>query len=128
MLRAVLTLFALQCLGDEIATVASLPIPGMVIGMFLLFSALSLRKWKSGDKRAVPVALGRIANHLHGNFGLLFIPAGVGVTANINVMRRDALALIVVIVISTAITIIVTSVVVAWRPGAAVVTKPIGAQ
>jgi holin-like protein len=68
MLRAILTLLALQCLGDEIATVASLPIPGMVIGMILLFSALSLRKWKLGDERAVPVALGRLANHLHSNF------------------------------------------------------------
>jgi holin-like protein len=128
MLLAFLALLALQCVGDEIATVASLPVPGMVIGMILLFSALGLRKWRLGDERAVPFALKRLANHLHGNLGLLFVPAGVGVTANIDVVIRDGLALIVVVMISTAITIIVTSIVAAWRPKAAAVTKPAGAR
>jgi putative effector of murein hydrolase LrgA (UPF0299 family) len=60
--------------------------------------------------------------------GLLFIPAGVGVTANINAVQRDGLVLIVVVMISTTITIIVTSTVAAWRPRAAAVTKPAGVQ
>jgi holin-like protein len=128
MLLTILALLAFQCVGDEIASVASLPVPGMVIGTILLFSALGLRKWKLGNDRAVPVALERLANHLHGNLGLLFVPAGVGVTANINVVQRDGLVLIFVVVISTAITIIVTSTVVAWRPRAAAVTKSVGVQ
>jgi holin-like protein len=128
MLLAIFALLALQCVGDEIATVTSVPVPGMVIGMILLLAALGLRKWRLGDERAVPVALERLANHLHSHLGLLFVPAGVGVTANIDVVKRDGLALIVVVIISTTITIIVTSTIAAWRPKAAAVTKPAGAQ
>jgi holin-like protein len=116
MLYAVLTFIALQCLGDLIAAVASLPIPGMVIGMMLLLCALGIRSWWLGSQRAVPDALNRVAGTLHGHFGLLFVPAGVGVVANIDRLAADGLALLAAVLLSTAITIAATAAIAALRP------------
>lgn len=116
MLYAVLMLVALQCLGDLIAGAASLPIPGMVIGLMLLLCGLGLRGWWLGSQHAVPGALNRVAGTLHGHFGLLFVPAGVGVIANLDRIASSGLALLVVVLLSTAVTIAVTAMIVAWCP------------
>ena len=51
----------------------NLPIPGAVIALLLL-SALTLRgRW--------PDVLGRMAKSLRDHFGLLFVPAGAGISA-----------------------------------------------
>jgi holin-like protein len=116
MLYAVLTLIALQCLGDLIAAATSLPIPGMVIGLMLLLCSLGIRSWRLGSQRAVPDALNRVAGTLHGHFGLLFVPAGVGVVANIDRLETDGLALLAAVLLSTAVTIAITAMIAAWRP------------
>lgn len=115
MLYAVLTLVALQCVGDLIAAAASLPIPGMVIGLVLLVCGLGVRGWRLGFQHAVPEALNRTAGTLHGNFGLLFVPAGVGVVANLPRLAADGLALLGAVLLSTAITIAVTATIAAVR-------------
>src|SRR5262249_7686795 len=115
MLYAVLTLIALQCLGDLIAAAASLPIPGMVIGLMLLLCGLGVRSWRLGFQRVVPDALNRVAGTLHGHFGLLFVPAGVGVVANMDLLAADGLALLAAVLLSTAITIAVTATIASLR-------------
>lgn len=113
---AVLTLIALQSLGDLIAATASLPIPGTVIGLMLLLCGLGIRGWRLGSQRAVPDALNRAAGTLHGHFGLLFVPAGVGVVANMDRLAADGPALLAAVLLSTVITIAVTAAVAASRP------------
>jgi putative effector of murein hydrolase LrgA (UPF0299 family) len=115
MLYAVLTLVMLQCLGDLISAAASLPISGMVIGLMLLLSGLTIRSWWLGSERAVPEALNQVTGSLHGHFGLLFVPAGVGVVANIDRLQADGLALLATVLLSTAVTIAVTAVIASWR-------------
>jgi holin-like protein len=115
-LYAMLILFALQCLGDLIAAAAALPIPGMVIGLVLLVFVLALRSRRLGAERAVPDALNRVAAGLHGHFGLLFVPAGVGVLANIHRLATDGLALLAAVLFSTAMTIALTALIAVWRP------------
>jgi holin-like protein len=115
MLYAGLALVALQCLGDLIAAAGSLPIPGMVIGLILLFCGLSVRGWWLGSQRAVPGALNRLAGSLHSHFGLLFVPAGVGVVANIDRLAMDGPALLAAVLISTAVTVAVTATIAAVR-------------
>ena len=116
MLYAVLTLVMLQCLGDLISAAASLPISGMVIGLMLLLSGLTIRSWWLGSERAVPEALNDVTGRLHGHFGLLFVPAGVGVVANIDRLPEDGLALLAAILVSTAVSIAITAAIASWRP------------
>lgn len=105
---AILTLFALQLVGDIIVDVTSLPVPGMIIGLVLLIAALRVRARIRGAENAVPEALSRTAKGLHDNLGLLFVPAGVGVMANLQNLATDAVGLFVAVVVSTLATIAVT--------------------
>jgi holin-like protein len=115
LLHTVLVLIALQCAGDLIAAAASVPIPGMVIGLVLLLAGLGIRGRRLGPQRAVPHALARIAETLHGHFGLLFVPAGVGVLANIGRLAANGPALLAAVLCSTALTIAVTATIAAGR-------------
>lgn len=105
---AILILFGLQLLGDIIADAISLPVPGMVIGLVLLTAALWVRARVRGPEKAVPEELGRVAKGLHDNLGLLFVPAGVGVMANVQSLATDAAGLFIAVVVSTLATIAVT--------------------
>ena len=116
MLYAVLTLIALQFLGDLIASATALSIPGMVIGLMLLLCALAIRSWWLGSECAVPDELNSAAGTLHSHFGLLFVPAGVGVMANIDLLAANGLVLLVAVLLSTVATIAVTATVAALRP------------
>jgi putative effector of murein hydrolase LrgA (UPF0299 family) len=99
-----------------VAAALSLPPPGIIIGLLLLLCGLGIRSWRLGAERAVPEALNRIAATLHGHFGLLFVPAGVGVVANIDRLAADGLALLTAVLLSTAVTIAVTAKIAAWQP------------
>lgn len=115
MLYAILTLIALQCLGDLVATALSLPLPGMIIGLILLAFSFGFRSWWLGAEHAVPESLNRAAKTLHSHFGLLFVPAGAGVVANIDRLAADGLALLGAVLLATALTLAVTATVAAWR-------------
>lgn len=117
MLYAALTLVAAEYLGDLIADTFSLPIPGVVIGLLLLLSVLAFRGRRLGQDRAVPTPLSSVAKGLHDHFGLLFVPAGAGVAANVDRLATEAPALVVVLLLSTIATIAVTALIVAVRRG-----------
>jgi holin-like protein len=113
MLHAILTLVALQLVGDLIADVTSLPVPGVVIGLVLLLVGLWIRRRVLGDEHAVPEELNRLSKGLHAHLGLLFVPAGAGVMANVDRLAEDGAALFAAVLISTAATIAVTALIVA---------------
>jgi len=77
------TLLACQLAGEILVRLLHLPVPGPVLGMVLLFLALALRR------REAPEELGRTADGLLGNLGLLFVPAGVGVVLHLPLLARD---------------------------------------
>lgn len=105
---AILTLIGFQLVGDIIADLSAMPVPGMVIGLILLIAVLWVRGRMHGPERAVPEALNRVAKALHDNLGLLFVPAGVGVMANLQTLATDAVGLFTAVVVSTLATITVT--------------------
>jgi holin-like protein len=115
MLHAFLVVLALQVVGDLIADLLTIPVPGMVIGLVLLLAGLGLRRRWLGPERAVPQAIQQLAKGLHDNFGLLFVPAGVGVVANFHRIATDAPALLATILLSTVLTIAVTALIAAER-------------
>jgi holin-like protein len=101
MIVAFAAIFACQLIGEFVVRAFALPLPGPVLGMFLLFVALLLRGG-NGD-RAVPGQLGTVADGLLGHLSLLFVPASVGLMRYFGVLEANALTLIVAIAVSTAL-------------------------
>lgn len=78
--------------------------PGPVIGLVLMLG------WFLKFGPPAP-ALRETAQGLLKHLGLLFVPAGVGVVAELGVLRDNALAISLAILISTLLGLLVTGVV-----------------
>ncbi len=112
MLHAILILLACQLIGEVVSRGLSLPVPGPVLGMALLFAALQLRaKLRPAAPDVGDIPLGAVAGFLLANLSLLFVPAGVGVIRQIDVLAAHGVGLIVALVVSTALTLVVTALV-----------------
>lgn len=101
MLGSLTIILVCQLLGEIITRVTKLPVPGPVIGMVILFCGLLL-------KQRLPGELEGVANSLHRYLALLFVPAGVGVITNLDLLVRSWAPLSGAILIGTAVTIAVT--------------------
>lgn len=104
MIGALTTFLLFQLAGEAIVLLLGLPLPGPVIGMALLFSGLVLR----GE---APEPLRRTAGNLLQHLSLLFVPAGVGVMLHLGRLGDEWLAIAAALVLSTAITIAATALV-----------------
>ena len=101
------TLLICQLVGEVIARLLQLPLPGPVLGMVILFCGLIVRGH-------VPDDLGVVAGGLLQNLSLLFVPAGVGVMLYARLLAENWLTLSVALALSAVITIAVTGLVMAW--------------
>ena len=112
MLTALLSLIGCQLLGELIRDACHLPIPGPVLGMFLLAAVLAFhdRRRKPGvdDARA---ALEQTAETLIAHMGLFFVPAGVGIIAEAGLLRQQWLPILAALFGSTLLSIAVTGLV-----------------
>lgn len=115
MLYAMLTFVGLDLLGDVIVDSTAIPVPGMVVGLLLLFGVLCVRGRMRGRDDAVPDVLNRTAKALHDNLGLLFVPAGAGILANKGGLAADGAGLLVAVLVSTLATIAITALVAGHR-------------
>jgi holin-like protein len=107
MLEALATLLVFQTIGEVLSWALRLPVPGPVLGMALLLAALVVRPGWLATLRPTSLELLR---HL----SLLFVPAGVGVMLHAARIGAEWLPIVVALVVSTALAIVVTAVVVAW--------------
>lgn len=107
-LRSFLILLAAQLVGEALHRALHLPLPGPVLGMTLLAVILLLRK------REPDTALVQTSNGILRWLGLLFIPAGAGVVANLGLLRSAWLPITVALVLSTAFTVAATALVMQW--------------
>ncbi len=103
LLQSVATLLLFQLFGELLHTLLHLPLPGPVLGMGLL------TVWLLRSKQELNPALARTAEGLLSILGLLFVPAGVGIVANLALIRTAWLPLTVSLVISTLLTLVVTA-------------------
>jgi holin-like protein len=104
---AILILIGCQLLGELLRAAFSLPIPGPVVGMFLLAAILVLRGQNAGDA-SVPSSLDKTAGTLISHMGLLFVPAGVGIIAEAHLLRQEWLPILAAVVGSTVLGVAVT--------------------
>jgi holin-like protein len=101
---ALAMLLCCQLAGELIARVTSLPVPGPVIGLLLLFVSL----WVKGG---IAAPLRDTANGILQHLSLLFVPAGVGVMVHFARVSGEWLAILVAVLGSTALAIAVSALV-----------------
>ncbi|THU01091.1 CidA/LrgA family protein [Lampropedia puyangensis] len=100
-LQGLAWLLVFQVVGEVLARVASLPVPGPVLGMLLLLPAL---QW-----RTVRVAVSACAGLLLSHLSLLFVPVGVGVMTHLGLLQSYGVRIVLVLVVSTWIGLWVTA-------------------
>jgi len=103
-LRALTILVLCQFAGEVVARVTGLSVPGPVLGLLLLLGVFAARGGPDVDMRST-------TNGLLRNLSLLFVPAGVGIITQLDVLGRDWLAIGVAVVVSTALGLGVTALV-----------------
>jgi putative effector of murein hydrolase LrgA (UPF0299 family) len=104
MIQGLVQLLVFQALG-EVASKFLLPfMPGPVLGLVFLLAFLMLSK-------RVPASMAAVAQGLLDNLGLLFVPAAVGVVLYLPLLQANWLALSLVLLLSVAITIGVSALV-----------------
>ncbi len=104
MLGAITLLLVYQLIGEVIALVFKLPVPGPVIGMLLLFLTL-LARGSVGEE------LRNTANGLLSHLSLLFVPAGTGVMVHLARVADEWVPIVAALIGSTVLTIGVTALV-----------------
>ncbi|SIT86578.1 holin-like protein [Pontibaca methylaminivorans] len=107
MLQGIGILLVLQLTGEVVSGLLSLPVPGPVMGMILLFAWLC---WRG----RVPQSLDTVARGLLARLSLLYVPAGVGIIQYLADLRSDGVAIAVAVVASTVLAIIVTGLALQW--------------
>lgn len=110
MLQALGVLLLCQLAGEVTVREFILPVPGPVVGLLLLAAGLLLgeRHGRISSAAVDGTDLGKTANALLGALGILFVPAGVGVTQNLRLFEAYGLALTLALIGSTVATLVIT--------------------
>jgi holin-like protein len=108
MLRSFLILLLFQFIGEAVYRIFSLPLPGPVIGMALLALWLMRRPPEPDGP------LQTTASYLLQIMGLLFVPAGVGIVANLPLLRAQWLPIALGLFGSTLLSLLGTAWVMHW--------------
>jgi holin-like protein len=103
MIQSIFILLLFQLAGEALRAVTHTKVPGPVIGMILLAAFYILRR------REPSLALEHAADGLLSWLGLLFVPAGVGIVANLALLRSAWLPISVALIGSTFLTLITTA-------------------
>ena len=107
-LVALFFLLLAQLLGELLSRALHIPIPGPVLGMMLLAAYYGLRR------REPAPPMRAAADGLLRWLGLLFVPAGVGIVANLPMLRAAWLPVTVALVGSTLLTLLTTALLMQW--------------
>jgi putative effector of murein hydrolase LrgA (UPF0299 family) len=103
MIKPIFILLLFQLGGEALRAITHTEVPGPVIGMMLLAAFYILRR------REPSPALQHAADGVLGWLGLLFVPAGVGIVANLALLRSAWLPISVALIGSTFITLVTTA-------------------
>lgn len=91
-------IFAFSFFGDVISAIIPIAIPGSVIGMVLLFVALHFN-WIKMEQ------VDEAGNWLTSNMGILFVPAGVALMTNFDILSQYWWQLILILLLSLSLMI-----------------------
>jgi holin-like protein len=107
MLQSLTLLLLFQLFGEVISQALDLPIPGPVVGMALLFAALTQRWMRSEQLRDS-------AQNLLQHLSLLFVPAGVGVMLHVQRVAEEWVPIVAALVASTVLAIAAAALTTRW--------------
>lgn len=110
MIASLSVILICQLIGEVIVRGLRLPLPGPVIGMALLFAALMVRDHVPALARGPLRDSGveGVSKGLLANLSLMFVPAGVGVVQNLDLLAQRGVAIAVVLAASVIVTLLVT--------------------
>lgn len=101
-LKQVAVIFGVCLLGQAISEVIPIPFPGSVISMVIMF-ILFLVNWLK------PKKLKEINGFLLENMAFFFIPSGVGIITQFDVIKNSVLQIFIICVVSTVVTFAATA-------------------
>ncbi|MBK1680109.1 CidA/LrgA family protein [Rhodocyclus tenuis] len=107
MIAALALFLCCQLLGETLAVLLQLPVPGPVLGMIFLFVWLLARGGPQEPER-------RTAAGLLQHLPLLFVPAGTGVLLHLHRLADEALPIAVALIVSTLLGLAVAGLTLAW--------------
>lgn len=102
MINALLIIFGCQFAGEMIVHFSGIAIPGSVVGMALLLVGLVI-------KGGLPDTLDKTASEFVKYIGLLFVPAGAGISLYLHLIAEQWLVILVASFTSTVATLILTA-------------------
>ncbi len=110
MIAALSLILLCQLAGEIFVRWLGVPVPGPVVGLLLLFVILLLRDRIPLLVRGPLAGEGvpQVAKTMLANLSLLFVPAGVGVVQQIDLISQHGLAIFGVLAASVLITLLVT--------------------
>lgn len=101
LLKEIALVLIIAMMGDILARVVDIPIPGSVLGMLLLLIALSAGMIKIQS-------LEQISTFLLSNLAFFFIPAGVGLMNVMGTVQTDLVKILAVVILSTILVLVTT--------------------
>jgi len=111
MIASLSVILICQLIGEVIVRGFRLPLPGPVIGLALLFALMILRDRFTALARG-PLrenAVEGTAKGMLAHLSLLFVPAGVGVVQNLDLLAQRGVAIALVLAASVVVTLLVTA-------------------
>lgn len=103
--REALIVFGIYLIGEVIVALTHIPIPGNIIGLLLLFIGLCTKIIKVSQVET-------LTNFFLDHLAFFFLPAGVSLMNSLGIIKASILQIIIVCVITTAITIASTGLIV----------------
>lgn len=101
-LKQVAIIFGICLLGQMAAELITVPFPGSVMSMVFLF-ILFLLNWLKPHK------LSEVNGFLLENMAFFFIPSGVGIITQYEVIKHSVVQILIICVVSTVVTFAVTA-------------------
>lgn len=101
-LKQAAIIFGVCLIGEIISELIPVPFPGSVISMVILFILFVLNWLK-------PEGLGEVNDFLLDNMGFFFIPPGVGIMTQFEVLKSSAVQILIVCIVSMIVTFAVTA-------------------
>jgi holin-like protein len=101
MLKAFVLVISLLIIGDVLVAITGLPVPGAVLGLLLLAGLHAARSHETANVSALFDAIIPFAP-------MLFVPAAVGVVANLDVIASAFLPIVSAVTFSTLAALLVT--------------------
>ena len=105
--REAIIILGIYLIGELISKGFSLPLPGNIIGMIILLILLCTKVIKVEK-------IENISTFFLDHLSFFFIPAGVGLISSFNVMKDSLIFILLLCLITTAIVIISTGIIVQY--------------